>query len=164
MISSTSIDQAIKPGSVLSVEQDVPVENAAQLMSCHNVGSLLVEEKGQIIAIITERDILNKIVSAQLDPKTTPVNKIMSDKLVTVNLNDTVQTAYEIMNQINCRHLPVVNDGKIIGIISIRDVLTCFVHDLQQVVFSQQSEIKRTDQMLTSIMNAKNKPVDKSTQ
>jgi CBS domain-containing protein len=88
----------------------------------HRVGSVLVLEDGKLVGIFTERDVLRRVVGAGLDPKQARVSGVMTKDIVTVLPTATVEQAMEIFTDKRCRHLPVVEDGRILGLISIGDV------------------------------------------
>jgi CBS domain-containing protein len=88
----------------------------------HHVGAVLVVDAGRLAGIFTERDVLQRVVGAGLDPKTARVAEVMTKDLVTLTPGSTVEEAMEIFTDRRCRHLPVLEDGRIIGVISIGDV------------------------------------------
>ncbi len=111
-----------KGNLVCSVLPFTSVFECSQKMKEHHVGALLVIEDQKILGIISERDILYKIVALGHDPKEIPVNAIMTRELVTVLPNTTVGQAMQMVTENRIRHLPVVLNGELIGIISIGDL------------------------------------------
>lgn len=107
---------------VCSVLPHTSVFECSQKMKEHHIGALLVMEGQKLNGIITERDILYKIVALGHDPKGIPVNAIMTRDLVTVLPNTTVGQAMQIVTERRIRHLPVVLNDELIGIISIGDL------------------------------------------
>ena len=103
-----------------SVESTVAC--AARIMDTKNIGAILVENEGVVVGIMTERDILRKIVSKGADPGKTTVEEVMVSPITTISADKTVEEASEFMNENNIRRLPVECDGKIVGIVSIRDI------------------------------------------
>jgi len=98
------------------------VSDAAKLMDAKNIGSLLIEGNGKIIGIISERDILRKIVAKGKDPAKTPVMEIMSSPLITISPEKSIDDANELMIQKKIRRLLVEENGKIIGFVNMRDI------------------------------------------
>lgn len=111
-----------KGAAVRSVASTVSVSQAVLEMNRHKIGSVLVMEGEQLAGIFTERDVLTRVVAAELDPKTTPISQVMTANPLTVGPDATVQQMMDLFTEKRCRHLPVVKDGKIAGLISIGDV------------------------------------------
>ena len=111
-----------KGSAVHSISTGMTVHEAVQAMNQHKVGSVLVMTGDKVEGIFTERDVLRRVVGAELDPKTTPVTKVMTADLFTVGPEATVQQMMELFTEKHCRHMPVMKDGKLVGMISIGDV------------------------------------------
>ena len=113
----------IKGPHVLSIGSDATVLDAALLMNEHKVGSLVVTDAGQVQGIITERDILQRIVAERRDPAQTPVAEIMTTEVMCVTPETSIEEARSVMKNRRVRHLPVVGDGRWLrGLISIGDL------------------------------------------
>ena len=112
-----------KGGNVLSIEASATVFEAVQQMVEANVGSLLVTDRGDIIGIVTERDYLRRITLEGRTDKDTAVGEIMSSPLVVVTPETDIDESMAIMTDRRIRHLPVVEDGEVVGVISIGDVV-----------------------------------------
>jgi CBS domain-containing protein len=104
------------------------VVTAAELMKSENIGSIPVienEQSQKLVGIVTDRDLALKIVAAALDAKSTKVETVMTDKVVTCHADDDLQKALDAMAEHQLRRIPVVdNDNKIVGIIAQADVAT----------------------------------------
>jgi CBS domain-containing protein len=120
-----------KGSSVETVSPQTTVLVAVQQMNERKIGALLVTDRGRPIGIFTERDVLVRVVAAGLDPKTTLVNDVMTRNPVVVRSDVSVGEAMFVITQKRCRHLPVIDDGGLRGLISIGD-LTSWVVRLQQ--------------------------------
>lgn len=107
---------------VIKISAEHTVSDAAKIMDEKDFGSLPIEEDGKVIGIITERDVLRKIVAKGKDPKTTPVKDIMTSPIITIGPENSVEEANEIMTSKNIRRLPVEENGKVIGMITLKDV------------------------------------------
>ncbi len=101
---------------------NVTVSEAVQKMNQHRIGAMLVMDGARLTGIFTERDALTRVIAGNLDPKTTPLSKVMTPNVLTVEPEATVQEVMDIFAEKRCRHLPVLQNGKLIGVISIGDV------------------------------------------
>ena len=107
---------------IIKTSANTTISSAAKIMDKHNIGSLLIEDNENMIGIITERDILKKIVAQGRDAKTTSVRDIIDQPLITIDSEKGVEEADKLMSMHKIRRLPVVTKGKIVGIVTIRDV------------------------------------------
>jgi len=105
-----------------AVSTSVTVFEAVQKMNQHKVGCVLVMNGDRLAGIFTERDVLTRVVTSNLDPHLTPITQAMSANVLTVAPEATVQQVMDIFAEKRCRHLPVVQAGKLMGLISIGDV------------------------------------------
>ncbi len=112
---------AQKGGAVHTVPVNLTVAEAVQAMNSHKAGSVLVMDGDALAGIFTERDVLRRVVGAELDPKTTPLTQVMTAKVMTVGPETTVQQMMELFTEKRCRHMPVMKDGKLLGVISLGD-------------------------------------------
>ena len=102
---------------------DMLVVKAAQRMAARNVGALLVVDNGVLVGIITERDVVFRVVCPGLDPRATPVAEVMTPDPITIHPDRPFGYALVLMHREGFRHLPVVKDGKALGIVSARSAL-----------------------------------------
>lgn len=109
--------------SPVTVKKETTLKECARIMSDKHVGSLLIEEKGKIIGLATEQDMVRKAMAKLLDPAKTPVKKIMETEILTTTANKDIYDALKIMRDHNVRHLPVVEKGKFVGFLTIKDIL-----------------------------------------
>jgi CBS domain-containing protein len=111
-----------KGGHVLEIDGESSVLDAVQLMVESNVGSLLVTERGEVAGIVTERDYLRRVT---LEGRTeeAPVREIMSSPLVVATLETTVDECMAMMTDRRIRHIPVVDGEKVVGLVSIGDLV-----------------------------------------
>jgi len=87
------------------------------------VGAIAVLDAGRLVGVFSERDLMARVVATGLDPDHTPVANVMTKELIVADAGDGVGDALQKMNDRKCRHLPVVRSGKLIGMLSIRDLL-----------------------------------------
>ncbi len=119
-----------KGTDVVTVPPDCSVYDALKTMSERNIGALLVvEPDGSMAGIITERDYARKVVLAGKSSKDTPVSAIMTTDVIYVKPTHTIEEAMAVMTDHRCRHLPVLNQGNLTGLISIGDVVRSLIHD-----------------------------------
>lgn len=111
-----------KGRQVYSVSPTATIAEAVAEMNRHRVGSTMVLDAGQLVGVFTERDVLRRVVGAGVDPKTTRVSDVMTSPVITITPLTTIEETMDIFTQKRCRHLPVTEDGKLIGTISIGDV------------------------------------------
>src|SRR5579864_8003548 len=112
-----------KNGSVASTQPDASVYQAIEMMAEKRVGALLVMESGVLMGIISERDYARKVILQGRSSKETRVAEIMSSNLVVTHPNESLTGCMRVMTEKRIRHLPVVEDGKLVGMLSIGDAL-----------------------------------------
>ncbi len=112
-----------KGHDVLQIEGDVSVYDAVKRMVDAGTGSLLVTEKGEVAGIFTERDYLRRMTLEDRDDKETAVREVMSSPLVVVTPEITIDECMAMMTDRRIRHLPVVEEEKVVGVVSIGDVV-----------------------------------------
>jgi CBS domain-containing protein len=115
---------ASKPRNLWSVGPADTVLSALQLMADKDVGCLVVLERDAIVGIVSERDCARRAVLARKPPEATPISEIMVSKVVTVDLSYTFADCLRLMHQHGIRHLPVIDSGRPITVVSIRDLLS----------------------------------------
>ena len=114
---------AEKPAAVYVVAPDSSVFSAIQLMADKNIGFVVVEQNGKLVGVLSERDYARKVILKGRSSKDVVIREIMTTDVVTVTLDHTVPQCMALMHRGSFRHLPVVADGKTLGVLSIRDVL-----------------------------------------
>ncbi|WP_454829322.1 CBS domain-containing protein [Pseudoxanthomonas wuyuanensis] len=125
-----------KSPEVFAVSPDDSVLTAIKLMAEKGVGAVLAMQGAQLAGIVSERDYARKIVLHGRSSANTPVRDIMTARVVTVGLNDTVDRCMQVVTENRIRHLPVVESGKVVGVISIGDLVKAVIED-QQVELDQ---------------------------
>jgi signal-transduction protein with cAMP-binding, CBS, and nucleotidyltransferase domain len=123
------LDNVYRPLSVLmqrsieTIDSDVSVQQAAQQMATKKVGALLVQQDGEFKGIVTERDLVQKVLSEEKDVNELKVKRIMNHPLIDIDINRTIHDASDLMAEKWIRHLPVTENRKIVGILSVRDLI-----------------------------------------
>jgi CBS domain-containing protein len=123
-----------KGSDVQAITPETMVITAVQRMNDRKIGALLVIDGVVPVGIFTERDVLVRVVAAGLDPRTTPVSEVMTRNPVVVRSDVTVKEALFVITQRRCRHLPVVDDAGVRGLISIGDLTSWLVRDQQRTI------------------------------
>ena len=123
MITSVSTLLEHKGSKVFSVSPDMTVCDAVQEMNRDKVGAVVVLEAGKLVGIFTERDVLVRVVAAGLNPKKTPIEKVMTRDPVTVESTTSIEQVMALFTDKRFRHLPVVDQGALVGLISSGDIL-----------------------------------------
>lgn len=125
-----------KGGEVFAVTPDATVLEVLNLMAEHNVGALLVMTGEDVLGIVSERDCVRKVELMGKSAKDTKVSEIMTSKVITVDCSQPLEECMALMNEKSIRHLPVYDGKRLMGLISVRDVLKEMI-ELQQVMLSQ---------------------------
>ena len=132
----------IKGSHVLSIGPEATVLDAAVLMNEHKVGSLVVKSGGQVIGIISERDILTRVVVPRLDPGQALVRDVMTTEVVCCQLHTQLEEARGVLKNRRIRHLPVLDEAKrLCGMISIGDLNAHEAHDHEFTIHILQEYI-----------------------
>jgi len=129
----TIIGSLMKTQTV-SVDPDASVAEAAQAMAKNQVGAVLVVRDGALRGILSERDVVSRVVAEGRDPVTTKVSEVATSKPVTVEVDSKVRACAELLRDKGIRHLPVMQDGEPAGILSSRDFLAHVVAGLEGLV------------------------------
>ncbi len=124
----------IKGDNIISVAPGISVYEAIMVMGDKNIGALMVIENDELKGIISERDYARKIVLRGRKSRETLVSEIMTEAVITVALNDTIEHCMELMSGKKIRHLPVMEAGKVAGIISIGDVVTAIIWSQEETI------------------------------
>ena len=133
---------ATKGSQVHSVSPNASVHDAIAKMVHSNIGSILVMDGPTPAGIFTERDCLRRVTLERRDPKTTPIGEVMTDRLIVVETDKSIQECMAIMTQARIRHLPVMDGERVLGVISIGDLV-------KHVSREQEYEIQHLTRYIT---------------
>ena len=136
---------ARKGSHVFSVDKDATVLDAALLMNDNKIGSLVVVDQGRVSGIITERDVLRRIVAQRRDPATAWVHEVMTREMVCCEPDTDLDEARSVIKNRRIRHLPVVDQGQnLLGLVSIGDLNAydadakeCTIHLLHEYIYGR---------------------------
>lgn len=123
-----------KTNRIWSVSPQATVYEALELMAAQNIGAVLVMEGGQLVGIFTERDYARKVVLHGKTSRTVTVGELMSTELACVGPDDTIDDCMSLMTDKRTRHLPVMENGKLIGVVSIGDVVKAIISDRELMI------------------------------
>jgi len=132
-----------KGHNIYHVSPDESVLDAIAKMADHNIGALLVMKDDRLVGIVSERDYRNKIILKGRTSKDTRVSEIMVDQVVCVESGDNINLCMQLMTNKKIRHLPVLDNSKVVGVISIGDVV-------KAVIASQKDEINSLRDYITT--------------
>ena len=130
-----------KSHSVVTVSREAPVLEVIRLMAEHHIGSVLVMQGDELVGIASERDYARKVILQGRSSADTPVHLIMSQPVLCVAPTDTVQTCMQLMTTRRIRHLPVLDNGRVVGMLSIGDLVKAVIEDQQQEIVALQQYI-----------------------
>lgn len=127
---------------LFSIDPDEPVLDAIQLMSDHSIGAVLVMRGGELLGILSERDYARKVVLMGRSSSDTPVREIMSSPVVTVPPSESLEDCMQIMTQRRIRHLPVTSGGRVLGMLSIGDLVKAVIDEQRRTIEELETYIR----------------------
>ena len=130
-----------KNRAIFSIGPDEPVLEAIRLMAEHTIGALLVMQGEELVGIVSERDYARKVILKGRSSADTPVSQIMSAPVLTVSLSNSVPECMQLMTGRRIRHLPVVEGRRVVGMISIGDLVKAVMEEQQQTIEQLESYI-----------------------
>jgi CBS domain-containing protein len=134
MFTVKQLVQTKENDTIFSVAPADTVFRALQVMADKNVGAVLVLQDGELAGIFTERDYCRKIILMGRSSLNTQVQEIMTRKMITVSPEQTIEECMELMSQHHIRHLPVLDQGRLVGILSIGDVVKAIITAKQDTI------------------------------
>jgi CBS domain-containing protein len=135
---------ASKPqNAVYAVSPEQMVIEALELMSERNIGAVMVMDHNRLVGIFSERDYARKGILQDRKAKSTPISAVMTTHVISVGTASSLGECMRLMSEKRFRHLPVVEDGRVVGLISISDVVTAIIRE-------QEDRIQSLEQYITS--------------
>lgn len=131
-----------KGHAVHAVHPDAPVLDAIRLMAEQHVGALLVMRGDELCGIVSERDYARKIVLKGKSSKDTPVKQIMTEDVVTVSPDETIDSCMRTMTARRIRHLPVLDRDHVVGVVSIGDLVKTLIREQRQTIEQLEAYIR----------------------
>lgn len=127
------ISELVRDRPLFSLTPQKTVAEAARFMAEKKVGALpVVDEENKLVGIFSERDVITRVIAKGLDPGATPVNDVMTTKIVVAEANEGYQSCQKKMQHVHCRHLPIVSADRLIGMVSLRDLLVINIDEKEQ--------------------------------
>lgn len=128
----TTLCDLVKDRKIYSLDGSRTVLDAARYMMEHNVGAVAVLREGQLAGILSERDIMNRVVAVGRTPGTTAASEVMTPNPRAVSINESIEECLFIMREFGFRHLPIVDGRELKGLVSLRDVLMHHAAELER--------------------------------
>ncbi len=130
-----------KGRAIFRIAPDEPVLEAIRSMAEHHVGALLVMREQELVGIVSERDYARKVILMGRSSSETAVSEIMTTPVTTVRLDTTVEECMRLITERRIRHLPVIERGRVAGVVSIGDLVKAVIEDQQQAIEQLESYI-----------------------
>lgn len=140
---TTTVKQVIarKGGNVHTVTPDARLGDVIAMLGEHRIGAILVCEQEQVVGIVTERDCIREVLWKHGFDASSRVGDLMRTDIPTVSPRESIQTCMRIMTEDRVRHLPVMDDGKLVGLISMGDVIHALLSDQRHMIESLEQYI-----------------------
>ncbi len=139
-----TVGEIVKGRPLYVAQENDSVLDAVHCMTNYRVGALPVLAEGQMVGILSERDVMTRVVAQELSPTTVKVGEVMTKKVAVIEKDKTYSQALATMNQLHIRHLPVMDEGHLVGCISIREML-------QIDIESKHAEIQFLDDYIRKV-------------
>jgi CBS domain-containing protein len=118
-----TLREVMREGFIFALQRGASVAQAAQMMETHNIGIVAVLDGERLVGVLSERDVVRRVLNHGRDPLQTPVGDAMTTNLVIASPDEDYQAAMRKMDHANIRHLPVVDGGRMLSMLSIRDLM-----------------------------------------
>lgn len=121
--------EIMRPGFLFALQRAATVAEASRIMTTNNVGIVAVLDGDRLVGVFSERDVVQRVVELGRDPGRTQLTEVMTTELIVADADEDYQKAMSKMDRANIRHLPIVSDGRLLSMISIRDLLRVHIED-----------------------------------
>jgi CBS domain-containing protein len=138
------VPDVVRDQKLAQVPETMTVREAASLMAGRHIGAVMVMDGLRLTGIFTERDLMGRVVAPGLDPNTTRLAQVMTRNPDTIGADDTALDALQMMRKSGYRHLPVAKDGRIVGMISVRDLYSSVLDELEEDLKDRDAFIQGT--------------------
>ncbi len=129
-----SIRSIVANRDTVTVDSMTSVLEAARVMSARHIGAVPVVDGERVVGIFTERDVMGRIVAEARDPRTTSISEVMSTDLVVTEINESFEACLARMQQARVRHILVLDNGRLAGIVSLRDLMAADLDDKEEAI------------------------------
>src|ERR1039457_989180 len=123
-----------KPRALCAIEPEAPVLDAIRLMAEHHIGALVVMRQDELLGIVSERDYARKVILLGRSSAHTPVREIMTSPVITMSPLNTLEECMHVVTQQRVRYLPVIENGRVIGILSLGDLIKAVIEEQQRTI------------------------------
>jgi CBS domain-containing protein len=123
-----------KPRALRAIEPEAPVLDAIRLMAEHHIGALVVMRQDELLGIVSERDYARKVILLGRSSAHTPVREIMTSPVITMSPLNTLEECMRVVTQQRVRYLPVIENGRVIGILSLGDLIKAVIEEQQRTI------------------------------
>ncbi len=137
-----SIYDLVRGNDLFVATEEQSVTEVARLMGQHNVGAVPVLRDGELVGVFSERDIMKRVVAVGLDPQRTRVGEVMSTDVRAVSPRETLEDCMVLMKMHGIRHLPIVEGNRLVGVVSLRDILLHEVSEMDGEVRAMRAYIQ----------------------
>lgn len=131
-----------EPSDILTCETGIPVREAVALLAGKRIGALPVVENGAVLGIFSERDVIYRLASEGEMCLSLPVGEVMTAPAITISSREKIDDALALMSRRRIRHLPVVDDGKFVGFVSIGDIVKSRIDEVEHEAESMRAYIQ----------------------
>jgi CBS domain-containing protein len=138
------VPDVVRDQKLAQVPETMTVREAASLMAGRHIGAVMVMDGQRLIGIFTERDLMSRVVAPGLDPNTTKLAQVMTRDPDTIDGDASALDALQMMRRSGYRHLPVAKQGRIVGIISVRDLYGTVITELEEDLKDRDAFIQGT--------------------
>lgn len=128
----SSLSAVIKSPQIITLPSSASTFEAVQKMSDHMIGSIVVMDGESLVGIFTERDLLNRVVAKGIDPKEIALSEVMSKNVKTVSIQESVESCFNKMEDTRCRHIPVVDGTRVVGVVTMRNILEWLTNQMKE--------------------------------
>jgi len=126
------VRDVVKDRPVYSIDAERSVLDASRYMMEHNIGALPVMRDRELVGMFSERDVMNRVVAAGRTPGTTLVSEVMTPNPKSVNASETVEDCLFLMREFGFRHLPITDGSQLMGVVSLRDILSRYTTEQER--------------------------------
>jgi CBS domain-containing protein len=128
----TLLAALVKSQNIVTLPPTATVLEASKKMAQFLIGSILIVDGNKLAGIFTERDLLNRVVAKDLDPKKTPISDVMSKNVTTVSVSETTENCFRKMESTKCRHIPIMEGEKLVGVVTMRNILEWLTKEMEE--------------------------------
>lgn len=140
MLRTLSLDpvEGIMTSNPVIIPEDKDVEEAARIMADRKIRCVLIGKKGQVIGVLTETDIIRKVVAKELEPTQVKVGEVMSSPALSISAKTPIEKVYQTMSDKHIRHLVITDQGKEVGVVSAKDLVALTAEEMEKYWYDER--------------------------